>query len=81
MFNDYVRFAELTTTPLTRDNAAQVHALSVEMLHFSPEPQVARLAIESATLLGNDAEAAFYLRRFKAAFPHESLQRSANSLP
>jgi hypothetical protein len=43
------------------------------MLHFSPEPKVVRLVIESATLLGRNAEAVYYLERFKAAFPNEVL--------
>jgi hypothetical protein len=72
LFKDYVRFAELTTTPLTIENAAQMHTLALDMLHFSPEPQVARLVIESAKLLGTDAEVVFYRQRFKAAFPNES---------
>ena len=74
LFEDYVQFAELTTTPLNRENAARMHALALDMLHFSPEPKVVRLVIESATLLGRDAEAQFYLQRFKAAFPEERLQ-------
>lgn len=73
LFSNYVKFAELTTTPLTSDNARYLNALALEMLHFSPEPKVARMVIESAMLIGRETEAAYYLRRFKAAFPQEDL--------
>ena len=66
---DRVRFAELTTTDLTRANAEHVFTLSEQMLHFSPEPRVVEKLIESAVMLGRDDEALFYLQRYKAAFP------------
>ena len=69
LFSDYVKFAELTTTPLTGENAEHMHTLALEMLHFSPEPKVARVVIESAILLDRELEAAYYLLRFRAAFP------------
>jgi hypothetical protein len=72
LFSDYVKFAELTTTPLTRENAEHLQTLALEMLHFSPEPKVARMVIESAVLLGRDTEAVYYLQRYKAAFPNEA---------
>ncbi len=71
LYQDTVRFAELTTTDLDADNAAQVHALAKEMLHFSPETRVIRLLLDSARLLGRDDEVAFYGPRFKAAFPKD----------
>jgi hypothetical protein len=70
-FQDQVRFAELTTTELTRNNADHLNTLAREMLHFSPEPRVVEKCIESAVMLGRDDEALFFLRRFKAAFPQE----------
>lgn len=70
-FRDQVRFAELSTTALTRDNADQMHALAVDMLHFSPEPRVIALVIESALALGRDDVAAWHAARFKAAFPED----------
>ena len=69
LFRDQVRFAELTTTTLTPDNAAHVNALAKDMLHFSPESRVVEKVIESAVMLGDDAQALFYLQRYKAAFP------------
>lgn len=71
LFQDQVQFAELTTTPLTAANAAQLNALAKHLLHFSPEPRVVEKCIESAVMLGRDDEAVFYLQRFRAAFPQE----------
>ena len=69
LYQDQVRFAKLTTTDLAPDNAVQMNLLAKEMLHFSPEAKVAEIVIDSAMLLGRDAEAAFYLARLEAAFP------------
>ena len=69
LFQDQLRFAELTLTDLTPDNAAQMNQLAKEMLHFSPEARVAVVVIDSARLLGREAEARFYLARLQAAFP------------
>jgi hypothetical protein len=69
LFQDQVRFAELTLTDLTPANAAQMNLLAKEMLHFSPEAKVAVSLIDSARLLGRDAEADFYLARLQVAFP------------
>lgn len=68
-FQDQVRFAELTTTDLTPKNASATHTLALEMLHFSPEPRVVELVVESARLLGRTDEADFYALRYQAAFP------------
>ena len=71
LFADQVAFAELTTTPVTRANAARVHALALRLLHFSPEPRVIEPLIESAVMLGLDDEAAFHMRRFQIAYPQD----------
>jgi hypothetical protein len=68
LFADYVRFAELTTTPLQPTNAAHLNALALQVLHFSPEPKVVRVLIDSAAMLGQDAQAAYYQARFDVAF-------------
>jgi O-antigen ligase len=77
LFRDQVRFAELTTTVLTPENAAHVNALAKDMLHFSPESRVVEKLIESAVMLSDDAQALFYLERFKAAFPQQHARWSA----
>ncbi len=69
LFRDQVKFAELTITPLTQQNAEHMHALAEEMLHFSPEPRVVEKLIESAALLHHDDEVKINLARFRAAFP------------
>src|SRR5512133_1033554 len=43
LFQDQVRFAELTTTDLTLANAAQMNRLAKEILHFSPEARVVEI--------------------------------------
>jgi hypothetical protein len=68
LFADQVKFAELGVTPVTRDNAAAIHALALDMLHFSPEQGVVEKLINSALLLGNAQEAAYYEQRYQAAF-------------
>lgn len=69
LFRDEVHFAEFTTTPLTTDNAARLNDLGKQVLHFSPEAQVVRKLIETAQVLGRYEEAAFYMARYRAAFP------------
>ena len=71
LFQGQLRFAELGITALTADNAEHVHALAKEMLHFSPEASVVQKLIDSATLLGQHDEAAYYEKRFQAAYPPE----------
>ncbi len=69
LFRDQVQFADLAITPLTPANAAEQHAIALDLLHFSPERRVIERVIDSALLLGQGAEAVFYLQRYKAAFP------------
>ncbi len=71
LFRDQADFAELTTTQLTRANAAHVAVLALRLVHYSPEPRVIKALIESLTLLGRDDEAMVHLARFRAAFPAE----------
>ncbi|WP_447779647.1 PglL family O-oligosaccharyltransferase [Variovorax boronicumulans] len=71
LFSRQVDFAELTLTAVTPANAAQMHALAARVVHFSPEPRVIVKLIESAELVGRDAEAHMWAQRFRAAFPIE----------
>ena len=71
LFQGQMKFAELGVTPLTAENASEIHALALEMLHFSPEASVVQKLIESADLLGNSAEVQFFSQRFQAAFPDD----------
>ena len=69
LFSDQVDFAELAVTPVTPQTAPRLFALGEDLLHFSPEPLVVQKLLDSAQILGKDAEAEFYASRFKAAFP------------
>jgi O-antigen ligase len=81
-FHAQMRFAELALTPLTRANAEYVHALALELLHYSPEPSVIEKLIDSAVLLARDQEAADHALRYKSAFPDRyEAWRAARGLP
>jgi O-antigen ligase len=71
LFADQLKFAELGITPLTRESAPHIHALALDMLHFSPEAGVAEKLISSALLIGNLEEAAYFEQRYQAAFPQD----------
>lgn len=81
IYRDQVRFAMLTMTTLTPDNAAPVNQLAREILHFSPEPRVIEKVIESAQLLGREQEVVQEMRRFEAAFPKEYAQWRQRQAP
>lgn len=74
LFRDQVRFAELTLTPLTPQNARQLNAMAHELLHFSPEARVVEKLIESALLLGHDDEAQAFTQRYRVAYPQAYVQ-------
>jgi hypothetical protein len=69
LFRHQARFAELTITPLTRENAQWTFDTANAMLHYSPEPRVIEKLIESAIVLGRHEEALLHLARYRAAFP------------
>lgn len=51
-FGDAVRFAKVTSTPVTDDNAARLLQDSLSALHYSPEPRVVQKLVESAERSG-----------------------------
>jgi len=69
LFQDQVRFAELTMAEVTPENAGYLHDLALDMLHFSPEARVVEKLIDSASMLGRQDEVAYYLARYQVAFP------------
>jgi len=81
LFADEVDFAELTTMPVTAANAARVHTLASDLLHFSPEPRVIERLIVSARLLGLNEEAALHEERFARAYPSEYASSSLHPKP
>ena len=69
LFPDQVRFAWLTTQDLTPANAAQMHAVALDLLHFSPEPRVIEKVVDGAQALGRVDEAAWHQQRYRIAYP------------
>lgn len=80
LFQDQVKFAEFTLTPLTPGNAEHLYEMGQRVLHYSPEARVVEKLIECAVLLGRDESARFYLARYKAAFPKEHARWAAKQL-
>jgi O-antigen ligase len=68
-FQSHAKFAELQITPMTRENAPRILALSTELVKWSPEPRVIEKLIESATMMQQDDVAVFHLKRYKTAYP------------
>ena len=71
LFSDQVRFAWLTTQDLTPANAAQMHAVALDLLHFSPEPRVIEKVVDGALALGRADEAALHQQRYRIAYPND----------
>lgn len=69
LFREQAEFAALTVSELRPDTARWTLDSAESLLHFSPEPKVIELAIESATMLNLRQKAAWHIQRFKAAFP------------
>lgn len=77
LFAQQARFAELSLTPVTRDNAARMNALAHALLLYSPEARVVEKLVESAVQLGRDEEALLFLARYRAAYPQEHARWAA----
>ena len=70
LFRNQAEFAELTTQTVTPDNAAEIYPQAQRLMHYSPEPRVVKRVIESAKILGLDAQALEkQLRDVEAAKP------------
>ena len=77
-FQDQIDFATLGTHEVTADNAEQMHALALKMLHFSPEAMVVQKLLVSTHLLGLQTEYDYYQQRFAAAYPEAFLNWKAS---
>jgi hypothetical protein len=77
VFQRQARFAQLMTTPVTPQTAAQVLTLALDLVHYSPEPRVIEPLIEAATMLHFDDVAIYHLARYKAMYPQEYAAWSA----
>ena len=71
LFRDQVRFAELTITELTRNNAQWTFDTAQDLLRYSPEPRVIEKLIEAAVMLGRDHDALMHLARYRNAFQQD----------
>ena len=63
LFRDMVRFARVTTTSPSPENAAALYADALQALHYSPEPRVIGALLESARLLGQETATTEHIRR------------------
>jgi len=63
LFRNQAEFAELTTQTVTADNAADIYSQAQRLMHYSPEARVVKRLIESAKILGSNAEAEGLERR------------------
>ena len=57
LFKNQADFAELTTQTITADNAGEFYPQALRLMHYSPEARVVQRVIDSAKLLGHDAQA------------------------
>jgi hypothetical protein len=72
LFVQEVQFAEVTTTALTGATAPRLHVLARHLLHFSPEPRVLKLLLDSAEILDLDNEELRHDEaQFRQAYPQE----------
>lgn len=71
LFRNQVRFAELTLTRVTPENAASINRSAHALLHFSPEARVVEKLVDSALLLGRREEAVLFMRRMRTAYPED----------
>ena len=67
-FGDAARFAWVTSSAVTPENAQRMRQTSEAMLHYSPEPRVVDKLIESARLTGHDAQAAWHQRQRQVVY-------------
>jgi len=86
LFRNQVRFAALTLSSVTPANAQTINQAAHALLHFSPEGRVVGKLIDSALALDRPEEAAFYMRRYRIAYPEEyarwrAAHASARPLP
>lgn len=67
-FGNAVRFAEVTSTPVTQQNASAMLQASQAVLHYSPEPRVIDKLIDSARLSGREDLARWHQAHQQAVY-------------
>jgi hypothetical protein len=79
LFRDTVRFAYVTLTEPTTDNAEALYAAALQSLHYSPEPRVIDVLLKCAELLGrDDAEVRHIRAQAQRAYPREETPSSTS---
>lgn len=85
LFRKQVRFAALTLATVTPENAQGLNTMARELLHFSPESRVIEKLIDSDLVLGRRDDAAYFMLRYRNAFPAEyerwKSRNAATALP
>lgn len=71
LYQNAVHFAQLTTEPLTPENAAVQLARAQDLMHYSPEARVAERIVEALRMLGRDAQADAAERHLAQVYPQE----------
>jgi O-antigen ligase len=72
LFVREVQFAELTTTRLDNATAPRLLALAQRLLHFSPEPTVLKILLDSADVMGLEDDSLRHDQaQFSQAYPQE----------
>ncbi|MBP9931724.1 MAG: O-antigen ligase C-terminal domain-containing protein, partial [Rhodoferax sp.] len=79
LFRKQVRFAALTLATVTPENAQGLNAMARELLHFSPESRVIEKLIDSDLALGRRDDAAYFMLRYRNAFPADYERWKARS--
>ncbi|WP_296510205.1 O-antigen ligase family protein [Rhodoferax sp.] len=70
LFRNSVQFAYVTTTPVTPETARALYTASWQVLHYSPEPKVIAVLLESAALLNLESPLTEHIRRqWRVAYP------------
>ena len=70
LFRSAVQFAYVTTTPVTPETARALYTAALQTMHYSPEPRVIEVLLESAALLGLESPLTAHIReRGKVVYP------------
>lgn len=70
LFRSAVQFAYVTTTPVTPETARALYTAALQTMHYSPEPRVIEVLLESAALLGFESPLTAHIReRGQVVYP------------
>lgn len=70
LFRSAVQFAYVTTTPVTPETARELYAAALQTMHYSPEPKVIEVLLESAAMLGLESPLTAHIReRGQVVYP------------